>query len=64
MRDGSIPTRLPAPRTVPRTLPDRATRIMAVNGVMLAALLVVTASLLCATFGVHSAWTFRAAAAR
>jgi putative flippase GtrA len=149
MRDGSISTRLPAPRTVP----DRATRIMlarflvvagmgaagtaghyaflfaavatgmmepvaatvvgalvgalvnfvlntkvtfrgrlpagaaarffttaalaaAANGVMMAALLtvfpiaylpaqlLVTASLLCATFGIHATWTFRAAAAR
>jgi hypothetical protein len=52
------------------TVPNRATRIrpaalMTVFPIAyLPAQLLVTASLLCATFGVHSAWTFRAAAAR
>ena len=57
-------------------LPDRATRIMLANGLMMSALLtvftvdyrlaqlLVTAALLCATFGINSAWTFRATKAR
>jgi putative flippase GtrA len=57
-------------------LPDRATRIMLANGLMMSALLtvltidyrlaqlLVTATLLCTTFGINSAWTFRATKAR